>query len=337
MAPTSPASSRRTATTATGVAGVAFGVKILPIKALDCQGSGLMSDVASGVIWAADHGARVINISLGSSAGQATLQDAIRYAVAHNVLVVAAAGNCGVLSSRCTTVNEPQYPGAYPEVLAVAATDENDGHASFSNTGAYVGISAPGVRIFSTTPTYPTTLSRAGSPTSYAAFSGTSQATPMVAGVAALLLSREPSLTPAQLTTRLRGNHLTAGVPILMFSDLREAQDMLAGYAVGADDYLPKPFELAILEAKVQALLRRSAGAASNPNRGRVILFAHAKGGVGTTSLAVNTAVLLAAQSSRPVGLLDLDVEFGDSAVLLERPSEPDSRRPQSTSRDSHR
>jgi len=196
----------------TGVAGVAFGVKILPIKALDCQGSGLMSDVASGVIWAADHGARVINISLGSSAGQATLQDAIRYAVAHNVLVVAAAGNCGVLSSRCTTVNEPQYPGAYPEVLAVAATDENDGHASFSNTGAYVGISAPGVRIFSTTPTYPTTLSRAGSPTSYAAFSGTSQATPMVVGVAALLLSRDPTLTPAQLTARLRANADDLGI-----------------------------------------------------------------------------------------------------------------------------
>jgi len=128
---------------------------------------------------------------------------------------------------------------------------------------------------------------------------------------------RMPELNGIELTTRLRGHHLTAGVPILMFSDLSEAQDMLAGYAVGADDYLPKPFELAILEAKVQALLRRSAGIGSNPNRGRVILFAHAKGGVGTTSLAVNTAVLLAAQSSRPVGLLDLDVEFGDSAVYL--------------------
>ena len=195
-----------------GVAGVAFGVKILPIKALDCTGSGLMSDVASGVTWATDHGARVINISLGSSAGQATLQDAIRYAVAHNVLVVAAAGNCGVLSSRCTTLNEPQYPGAYPEVLAVAATDENDAHASFSNSGAYVGISAPGVRIFSTTPTYSTTLSRAGSPTSYAAFSGTSQATPMVVGVAALLLSRDATLTPAQLIARLRANADDLGV-----------------------------------------------------------------------------------------------------------------------------
>src|SRR6266850_2004141 len=128
---------------------------------------------------------------------------------------------------------------------------------------------------------------------------------------------RMPELNGIELTARLRGHHRTAGVPILMFSDLGEAHDALAGYAVGADDYLPKPFELAILEAKVQALLRRFASASINPNRGRVILFAHAKGGVGTTSLAVNTAVLLAGQSSRPVGLLDLDVEFGDSAVYL--------------------
>jgi pilus assembly protein CpaE len=128
---------------------------------------------------------------------------------------------------------------------------------------------------------------------------------------------RMPELNGIELTSRLRGNHRTASVPILMFSDLGEAHHALAGYAVGADDYLPKPFELAILEAKVQSLLRRSAGVSASANRGRVILFAHAKGGVGTTSLAVNMVVLLAAQASRPVGLLDLDVEFGDSAVYL--------------------
>jgi pilus assembly protein CpaE len=128
---------------------------------------------------------------------------------------------------------------------------------------------------------------------------------------------RMPELNGIELTSRLRGNHRTAGVPILMFSEMGAPPDALAGYEVGADDYLPKPFELAILEAKVQSLLRRSAGASARGNRGRVILFAHAKGGVGTTCLAVNTAVLLAARSSRPVGLLDLDVEFGDSAVYL--------------------
>ncbi len=127
---------------------------------------------------------------------------------------------------------------------------------------------------------------------------------------------RMPELNGIELTARLRGGHRTAGVPILMFSEMGEVQDALAGYAVGADDYLPKPFELAILEAKVLSLLRRSASAQSG-TRGCVILFAHAKGGVGTTSLAVNTAVLLAERSARPIGLLDLDVEFGDSAVYL--------------------
>jgi pilus assembly protein CpaE len=128
---------------------------------------------------------------------------------------------------------------------------------------------------------------------------------------------RMPELNGIELTSRLRAHHRTAGVPILMFSELVAAPDALAGYAAGADDYLPKPFELEILEAKVQSLLRRSAGASERRHRGKVILFAHAKGGVGTTCLAVNTAVLLAAQSSMPVGLLDLDLEFGDSAVYL--------------------
>jgi pilus assembly protein CpaE len=128
---------------------------------------------------------------------------------------------------------------------------------------------------------------------------------------------RMPELNGIELTSRLRAHHRTASVPILMFSELAAAPDALAGYAAGADDYLPKPFELEILEAKIQSLLRRSAGASARRNRGKVILFAHAKGGVGTTCLAVNTAVLLAAQSSMPVGLLDLDVEFGDSAVYL--------------------
>jgi pilus assembly protein CpaE len=128
---------------------------------------------------------------------------------------------------------------------------------------------------------------------------------------------RMPELNGFELTARLRSHHRTASIPILMFSDLGDAPNALAGYAAGADDYLPKPFELKILEAKVQSLLRRSAGVAARANRGRVVLFAHAKGGVGTTSLAVNIAMLLAEQSLRPVGLLDLDVEFGDSAVFL--------------------
>jgi subtilisin family serine protease len=189
-----------------GIAGAAFGVRVVPVKALDCTGAGLLSDVAQGVVWATDHGARIINISLGADTDLSVLHDAIRYAIGHNVLVVAAAGNCGVASVRCPAVNAPQYPAAYPETLAVAATGTSDQHATFSNIDPYVRISAPGVAIWSTTPTYPTTLSRAipGTQT-YAAFSGTSQASPLVAAVAALVLSQEPGLTVAQLIDRLRG------------------------------------------------------------------------------------------------------------------------------------
>jgi len=197
-----------------GVAGAAFGVRVLPVKALDCTGSGLLSDVAQGIVWATDHGARIINISLGSSADVFVLHDAVRYAVAHGVLVVGAAGNCGTPSVRCPVLNAPQYPGAYPETLAVAATDPADEHPSFSNVSPYVGISAPGLTIWSTIPTYPTTLSRTlpANP-GYAAFSGTSQAAPLVAAIAALVLGHEPGLTVAAVTDRLKRSADDLGVP----------------------------------------------------------------------------------------------------------------------------
>src|SRR3977135_4055673 len=120
---------------------------------------------------------------------------------------------------------------------------------------------------------------------------------------------RMPELNGFELTTRLRSHHRTASIPILMFSDLGDPPNALAGYAAGAADYLPKPFELKILEAQVHARRPQAAGVAARADRGKVVLFAHAKGGVGTTSLAVNMAVLLAEQSSRPVGLLGLGPE----------------------------
>src|SRR2546427_6137312 len=189
---------------ATGIAGVAFGVRILPLKALDCTGAGASSDVAQAAVYATDHGARIINISLGAPTRSQTLQDAVDYARARNVLVVAAAGNCGQVAPECPTVNQVQYPAGFPGVLAVAATNPDDTRAPFSNQGADVGIAAPGSRIVSTTPTYPTYLSARGATTGYAAFSGTSTAAPFVSGVAALLLSKDPSLKGDQLAARLR-------------------------------------------------------------------------------------------------------------------------------------
>jgi pilus assembly protein CpaE len=129
---------------------------------------------------------------------------------------------------------------------------------------------------------------------------------------------RMPELNGIELTSRLRGHYRTAGVPIIMLSSAAEAKDALIGYAAGADEYLPKPFELKLLDAKIQSLLRRAvpAGSATAP-RGKSIVFAHAKGGVGNTSLAINVAAVLASASAGTVGLLDLDVEFGNVASFL--------------------
>ncbi|HUG55605.1 MAG TPA: S8 family serine peptidase, partial [Candidatus Limnocylindrales bacterium] len=178
---------------AVGVAGIASGVKLMPVKVLDCTGVGSMSDVSRGIVWAADNGARIVNISLGSPAEVGTLRDAVRYAVARNVLVVASSGNCGLgASARCGSADQVEYPAGYPDVLGVAAVNENDARAPFSSANESVDVSAPGSRIVSTTPTYPTYLSqRTTNPAtlSYAQFSGTSQAAPHASGVAALIWS----------------------------------------------------------------------------------------------------------------------------------------------------
>ncbi len=199
---------------AVGIVGIAPNARILPIKALDCTGSGSISDIAQAIVYATDHGARIVNISLGSSSDTVTLQAAVQYAIDRGVLVVAAAGNCGTALTRCLdTANLVEYPAAYPGVLGVGATAPDDSIAPFSTQGAQVGISAPGVRIVSTTPTYATYQSRRGSTPGYAAFSGTSQATPFVAGAAALLLGIDPTLTNVRVAKRLRSTADDLGAP----------------------------------------------------------------------------------------------------------------------------
>lgn len=111
-----------------------------------------------------------------------------------------------------------------------------------------------------------------------------------------------------------------ARIPILMLSALKQEQDVLAGYAQGADDYVGKPIELTILRAKIDLLLRRGAAVAGGPvNRtADVIAFMHGKGGVGATTLAVNTAVALTAQAPDRVSLLDLCLTFSNSSLLMD-------------------
>ena len=175
-----------------GIAGMCPNCGILSVKVLDDQGSGYISDVASGIIYAASHGARVISLSLGGSGRSETLHSALDYAVANNALPVCAMGNSGSSS------NTPE-PAYWHDCLSVIATDQNGVKASFSNSGIKADVAAPGVAILSTMPTYPVTLNTTyGYLTNYDALSGTSMATPMVAGVAGLVLSENPSLTPAQ-------------------------------------------------------------------------------------------------------------------------------------------
>lgn len=159
-----------------GVAGVSWYNKIMPIKALDGTGSGTTYAVAEGIIWAADHGAKVINMSLGNYADSQFLHDAVRYAYDRDVVLVAASGN--------DNTERPGYPAAYPEVLAVAATDSDLKRAEYSNFGDYIDIAAPGTNIASTFPG-----------NQYAALSGTSMASPHAAAMAGLIRSLNPELS----------------------------------------------------------------------------------------------------------------------------------------------
>ncbi|MFH0775451.1 MAG: S8 family serine peptidase [bacterium] len=167
-----------------GVAGVAWGCKILAIKVLDSGGYGTDDNCALGIRYAADNGARVINMSWGGKTPPAfTLEDACNYAYNKGCLLVAAAGN----NTPSTPIPFICYPAAYENVLAVAATDFNDNRASFSNYGDWVDVAAPGQDIYSTTRN-----------NSYGSMDGTSMATPFVSGLAGLLFSGSGSLTNVQ-------------------------------------------------------------------------------------------------------------------------------------------
>ncbi|RAS72747.1 S8 family peptidase [Priestia endophytica] len=154
-----------------GIAGIAPAARILPVKALADNGSGISTNIANGIVYAANQGAQVINLSLGTTQDSLTIRNAIDYAVNRGFVVVAAAGNNGA--------NLLTYPAVYQNVLSVASTDENDQRSSFSNYGTWVDVAAPGSNILST---YPNSY--------YSYLSGTSMACPHVAGLAALLAAQ---------------------------------------------------------------------------------------------------------------------------------------------------
>lgn len=154
---------------ASGVVGAAPLADLYAIKVLNANGSGYLSDVIEGIQWATANNMRVINMSLGTGSDIQSMRDAVIMAKNAGMVIVAAAGNSG---------GSVLYPAAYPEVIAVSATDQNNQLAWFSSRGPEVDLAAPGVSIFST---------YKGS--NYATLSGTSMAAPHVAGAAALVLN----------------------------------------------------------------------------------------------------------------------------------------------------
>ena len=173
-----------------GVASLAPGTSILPVRVLDSKGSGGSIAVAKGIVHAAQRGAKVINLSLGGPGGSSSLDPAVRYATEQGALVVVSAGN------NRQTGNEVNYPAASPGALSVASTDQGGSSSSFSYSGPSVDVAAPGGRIWSLW---------AGSDAQYTAASGTSMAAPAVSAVASLYRAANPAATPAQVTSALLG------------------------------------------------------------------------------------------------------------------------------------
>lgn len=187
---------------ATGVAGVTWSCRLMPVRVLarivnntnasDVRGIGSSADIAAGIRFAVDHGARVLNLSLGGTVDTQVERDAIAYAISQGAVVVAAMGN-GFLPPPNGNNNTTSYPAAYPDVVAVGAINSADQRAPFSQTGPHIDVAAPGVGVLSTV-----------WDNGYTTMSGTSMASPHVAGVAALILSCNSNLTGAQAADIIR-------------------------------------------------------------------------------------------------------------------------------------
>lgn len=169
----------------TGIASIGFNTTILPVK-IGRDSDGALTGASDGIYYALRSGADVINMSWGTTTDAATLRSLMVQAAAADIVLVAAAGNDGQEIDH--------YPAAYPEVMSVAATNQNDERASFSNYGTTIDVCAPGEGIYSTLPENNNT---------YGSFNGTSMATPLVAGLAALVKAHFPSFSAVQIRNRI--------------------------------------------------------------------------------------------------------------------------------------
>jgi thermitase len=169
-------------------------------KVLDAYGYGTWTSVSNGIVWAADNGANVINMSLGGSSGSTTLKNAVDYAWNRGVVIACSAGNNGTSTKT--------YPASYTNCIAVAATDKNDKKASFSSYGAaWVDVAAPGDAVLSTMPNTLVTLNTDyGYKMNYDGLSGTSMAAPHVAGLAGLVWASGKCTTASCVRSRIEAN-----------------------------------------------------------------------------------------------------------------------------------
>jgi subtilisin family serine protease len=170
-----------------GVAGLGWNTTIMPLVVVSSSNTATYADIASAMNYAADHGAKVINMSIGGTSYSSTLQSAVDYAWSKGVVVVAAAGN--------NSSSAAFYPAALNNVVAVAATDSNDLLASFSNFGSWVTVAAPG--------TYIQTTTNGGG---YGNWQGTSFSSPQVAALAALIIAKNPGLKNQQVVDLIKNN-----------------------------------------------------------------------------------------------------------------------------------
>ena len=178
----------------TGIAGVAWASPIMPLVAMNADGNAYYSDIANAITYAADHGARIISISLIGVTSSSLLQNAVNYAWGKGAVIFAGAGNFGD--------TYPNYPAACDNVVAVSATDANDNLAYFSSHGNWIDIAAPGTSIL-------TSMMGGG----YGYLDGTSFSTPMAAATAALVLAVKPSLTNTALVSLLEQTADDLGTP----------------------------------------------------------------------------------------------------------------------------
>lgn len=249
-----------------GAAGVAFHARLMPVKVLNENGFGTTADVADGIRWAAEHGANVINLSLGGPRNSSVLEKAVKYALSQNAVVVAAAGNSG---------GRVGYPGATEGVIGVSATGADDKLAKFSSRGDGVDIAAPGVNVVQQT------ICKKGREKCeiFPGYSGTSMASPHVAGAAALVMSlgvTDPAAVEAALKSGARVVDDSEGAKKLYGAGILQAAN-----AVEKVTTRHALFRLAlvfVLAAWVYSSARKKSAKATSPWRPSFLLAALATG-----------------------------------------------------------